>query len=343
MIIYYAAGGGLGHLTRARSAIHSLSINEPVALVTASPFAADNRIVGDAQVIGIPQNFSGDLQGYQQWLEKTFIEYAPTEIFLDAFPCGILSEFGNFNFPGNAKLIHLARNLRWFEYEKVIQGKPPFFQQVYFVETLENEQQAFLLTNTEAMSFLELQDPPVDLSEEEKIIVRTFQERFTHDPRPCWLIVHSGSAEEIAELLAYAGEMSEQEQINPRLVLVAPQKIDLPNLKKLSRLQPGDSQLQQLDSDAQTSDIEHQTPDAKFQTPDARRQTVLERIDFYPASALFPFVHRIITAAGFNAMRQTENYREKHRFLPFARRFDNQFLRAARRHATESAKQKFEI
>jgi hypothetical protein len=39
----------------------------------------------------------------------------------------------------------------------------------------------------------------------------------------------------------------------------------------------------------------------------------------------------IITGCGFNAMRQTLPYRERHRFIPFPRRYDDQFLRAARR------------
>jgi hypothetical protein len=50
----------------------------------------------------------------------------------------------------------------------------------------------------------------------------------------------------------------------------------------------------------------------------------------YPATPFLPLAERIITACGFNVMRQTAGYREQHRFLPFPRHLDDQFLRAAR-------------
>ncbi|HSD38890.1 MAG TPA: hypothetical protein VLC92_15365 [Rhodocyclaceae bacterium] len=59
----------------------------------------------------------------------------------------------------------------------------------------------------------------------------------------------------------------------------------------------------------------------------------IERIDLQPASALFPFAARIVTACGFNSMQQTAPWRERHLCMPFARRFDDQFLR--RKHALE--------
>jgi hypothetical protein len=58
-----------------------------------------------------------------------------------------------------------------------------------------------------------------------------------------------------------------------------------------------------------------------------------ERVDAYPASALFPAAARIVSAAGFNVMLETEPWREKHLVVPFPRKFDDQFTRAARRRA----------
>ena len=52
--------------------------------------------------------------------------------------------------------------------------------------------------------------------------------------------------------------------------------------------------------------------------------------NIYPASTLFESAERIFTACGFNAMKQTELFREKHFFIPFERRYDDQFKRAAR-------------
>lgn len=50
----------------------------------------------------------------------------------------------------------------------------------------------------------------------------------------------------------------------------------------------------------------------------------------FPASALFARAERIISAAGFNVMRQTRPFRDRHVVVPLPRRFDDQFERARR-------------
>jgi hypothetical protein len=47
----------------------------------------------------------------------------------------------------------------------------------------------------------------------------------------------------------------------------------------------------------------------------------------YPAADWFPLANRIFTGGGFNAMQQMALYRDKHKPLPFPRRFDDQFWR----------------
>ena len=54
-------------------------------------------------------------------------------------------------------------------------------------------------------------------------------------------------------------------------------------------------------------------------------------LDLIPASSLFAGAAKIISAAGFNVMLETEPYRGKHHAVPMPRRFDDQFARAARR------------
>jgi hypothetical protein len=54
-----------------------------------------------------------------------------------------------------------------------------------------------------------------------------------------------------------------------------------------------------------------------------------ETIDAYPVAHLFPRAQKIISAAGFNVMQETEPWRDKHHAIPFARRFDDQYARAA--------------
>jgi len=52
--------------------------------------------------------------------------------------------------------------------------------------------------------------------------------------------------------------------------------------------------------------------------------------DAFPATGLFPAAERIVAAAGFNAVRQTEPWRDKRFLVPYPRRFDDPFARAAR-------------
>src|SRR5690606_36196146 len=52
-----------------------------------------------------------------------------------------------------------------------------------------------------------------------------------------------------------------------------------------------------------------------------------------PAWPLFAGAGRIVSAAGFNTVRQAAPYRHTHRMLPFPRRFDDQFTRTARARA----------
>ena len=52
--------------------------------------------------------------------------------------------------------------------------------------------------------------------------------------------------------------------------------------------------------------------------------------DAFPATGLCAAADRIVAAAGFNAVRQTEPWREKRFLVPYPRRFDDPFARAAR-------------
>lgn len=49
-----------------------------------------------------------------------------------------------------------------------------------------------------------------------------------------------------------------------------------------------------------------------------------------PAFVLFPHADRVFTGSGFNIMKQMSAFRYKHEYIPFPRRFDDQYLRAER-------------
>ncbi|MEM7659595.1 MAG: hypothetical protein AAF399_26000 [Bacteroidota bacterium] len=53
-------------------------------------------------------------------------------------------------------------------------------------------------------------------------------------------------------------------------------------------------------------------------------------IDLYPATALTEFAEKVFTGCGFNTMRQLIGLGDKHLYLPFERRYDNQVARSER-------------
>jgi hypothetical protein len=239
VIVCYARGGGLGHLTRMRAYLHTVHAGAPATILTEWP---------------------GDISGFM-----------PTEVVVDAFPAGLDGEVRVR--PGlrpGLRLVHLARLLRWDAYRPLITG-PVRFDRTWVCEPVSAPHLAFLEESSAEIAPLTLADPPAP----------------AQDAGGDWLIVHSGPAAEIMELIAYARESAVLEGLNPRLVLVSPAAPpDLP---------PG-----------------------------------VVHIDVYPAWPLFASAGRIVSAAGFNVVRQAAPYRHKHRMVPFPRRFDDQFTRAAR-------------
>ena len=283
MILYYAMGSGLGHLTRARAVLHTLALRGPVTLLTASPWRHDARITGSAHVLRVPETLLGDLPAYRRWLRRTVEQVCPEAIYLDAFPAGLLGEWCDVPLPEHIPVHHVARLLRWPAYRQRLGGVPPRLTTTYVLEPLTAAHEAFLRQQSLYLLPLVLQDPPATPGD---ILAGppAWLSRHTH---PLWLIIHAGSATEILELLAYARDTSRLEGVRPQMLLLAPHR-------------PG----------ALPSSVTY--------------------CNLYPITPLLPLADRIITACGFNVMRQTAAYREQHRFLPFARHLVDQFLRAAR-------------
>ena len=273
MIVAYAFGGGLGHLTRVRSALHTLGRTGPVTYLTSSPFAADRRVVGEADVRLVPAHLAADPAALRAFIRAQLHDLEPAEVVVDAFPFGIAGELDASVAPTGTRVTHLARLLRWDHYTAV--ARPPAsalrFDRTLVVEPLGAAHGAALSELSVETSTLALIDPD------------------PQDPAPpvapgAWLVVHAGAIDEVRDLLAYARDQAAAESCRPEIVLVgAPAPVD-----------------------------------------------ELPVIDAYPAWPLFAAAGRVFTAAGFNAMRQLAPHRDRHRILPFARRFDDQFERARR-------------
>ncbi len=131
MISYYANGGGLGHLTRARAFLHTLGLERDAMIVADSPFASDRRVVGDIPVATVPQG----------------------ELILDTFPAGLFGEIEG------GVVDYVARYVRWDRYR--VPPNTPQIRRAYILEPLHPDQERYVRAHAETViENFELRDPP---------------------------------------------------------------------------------------------------------------------------------------------------------------------------------------
>ncbi|WP_205315393.1 hypothetical protein [Nonomuraea lactucae] len=126
MIVCYARGGGLGHLTRVRAYLHTVHPGEPAEILTAWP----ERLPGASELV------------------------------VDAFPAGLDGELSRRTVPPGVRVVHLARLLRWDAYRPLIPDDPVRFDRTYLVEEITGPHLAFLGSVSRAVTPLTLADPP---------------------------------------------------------------------------------------------------------------------------------------------------------------------------------------
>jgi hypothetical protein len=188
VILYYALGGGLGHLTRARKVIEALGLRD-VVLLTASPFGADPRVTGPHRALKVPRRLGHDRAAFRAWLAPVLD--GADELVVDTFPGGILGELcGGVTLP-TATLI--ARRLRWEVYEQRLDGPLPTYDRTFEVEPLG-------VGEPLALPRAPIGEPLAD--------------------EPHWLVVHSGPQRELDVLLEHARGA-------PRLIVVSPRHRDV--------------------------------------------------------------------------------------------------------------------
>jgi hypothetical protein len=272
MILYYAVGGGLGHLTRARRVLERLGLQDDAAIVTATPDARDERITGGITIVDVPPHLDRSPEACRTWLHDLVRHRRPERLLVDVFPGGIQGELCGLDV---CPMDYVARLLRWDEYRCAVPAELPRFATTYVVEELTPPHAAFVREHSDQVVALDL---------------TPMSSQYDHEATdPYWLIVHSGPETEVRELVAYASELRALNAAPPRIIVAARCRLLLPD--------------------------------------------GFEHADTYPAAPLFEAADRVISAAGFNVMLEMEPWREKHAVIPFARRFDDQHLRAARRRA----------
>ncbi|MEY4581528.1 MAG: hypothetical protein RL701_6231, partial [Pseudomonadota bacterium] len=115
-LVYYALGGGLGHLVRARAFLHTLGLRDRALVLTASPHALDARVMEGLAISLVPEHLERDQQALQSFLADEISRVAADCLCVDTFPAGLLGELEGITSPPHVQRWHVARLLRWNVY-----------------------------------------------------------------------------------------------------------------------------------------------------------------------------------------------------------------------------------
>ena len=277
MILYYALGGGLGHVSRALKLMQQWHI-ENYKIMTSAITAT--RFIDSKRLIIIPRE---EVNQADQVVQQLLSNERVSSFYIDTFPCGLKGELSNVSIPTHIKVHYVCRRLKWHEYEKHLKTTC-HFHTTHILEEPEPAHRAFILKSSEQVKCLKLAVPS-SASNPKGII-----EQYNLPPHQAiWLITHSENPAELKALINYAKDIAQIEGCHPYLLV--------------------------------NTNIEN------------NELNVDQLIFHYPSYELFPICDRIFSACGFNMMQETKELVSKHFFIPFDRKFDDQFWRAKKRKA----------
>lgn len=217
MIFFYAVGGGLGHLNRVSVFIRQFKI-ESFKVITGHP--QSDLFFHKKDVISVPSALAEDRKGLADFLAAEISTHNVSAFYIDTFPAGLLGELpllNNISFP----VFYLARRLRWKQYAGLVHLLPYRFFKTFLLETLEPLHLQFIAENTDEAVTLRLNYPEPEPSR--------IQLSLVPPDKPLWLIVHSSDKEEVQLLHDHAVEIAAIEGVNPFLVVLSDQKIEVGN------------------------------------------------------------------------------------------------------------------
>lgn len=213
MKLFYAMGGGVGHLSRVRHFINQFHIS-PYKVLTNNPLAVK---------LFRPENLL-----YAEGKTKTQVaQHVLTlinstdydELYVDTFPVGLFGELNSIK--ANKKTHYLARRLKWNAYKKLVKNIP-VFNTVFCFEEPEPAQETFLQETGKNILPISLHYPAPNPA---SIPVHLIPEG-----RPLWLVVHAFVGEEVEALVHYAMEIAARENHKPVFVVLTDQQIDIENV-----------------------------------------------------------------------------------------------------------------
>jgi hypothetical protein len=210
-VLYYALGGGLGHLVRAAAFLRQQGWTDRALVLNASPHQADPRILGAIPSLAVPTDLAQDIDRFRDWLSAVVIREQPALICVDCFPGGIRGELCELAALDGIRLWHLARLLQWPRYAELLRGPAPHYEQSWRLEPLHAPHEAFLQAHSAAVQDYQT----IDSKPNEHL--------HAAPEMPFWLVLHSGPEVEVQELTDYAVQMRQIEGSPLPIVIASPQ------------------------------------------------------------------------------------------------------------------------
>jgi hypothetical protein len=284
VILYYAPGAGLGHLSRAIKFISGKLHDSPVILLGTSRHAT---VINDSLPTNVQYKQLLTAELSTEGFRRQLAQFSAELVLVDAFPAGINGEI---QAPCDCPAWHLARRLKWQQYEPLIQA-PLRFERTFLLEKLDASHHTMLIAQSESVTRTPL---PQITSRLDSLNRQELLAHFGLPSRladaPFGIIAHAGSFEETQQLIDYADELHRYGECGPCFVVATPI----------------------------ASARNHQTHGLKTEFLPGR----------WPVSSLFHHAELVVSGAGFNIVNEMTYNNVRHRVLPFERRWDDQFSRA---------------
>jgi predicted glycosyltransferase len=223
LILYYAVGGGYGHYSRAISYFHTNQIHEDNFLILCNP-ELQSLSTTKKNILSIKES---DLTMFDILLSNIVRDYSIDEIIIDTFPMGILGEWIKFQTKIPKKLI--LRNLNIKRYLKDISIR--LSKQIDFpflLDYLSKEFKVLYQIEPISVDYYEIIYPLNKLIK--KFVLQNdlnIQIDFSIMPEKYFLVVHSGSLEELENLVFYAIDYKKMNQSKEIILIISAHKIEI--------------------------------------------------------------------------------------------------------------------
>ncbi len=210
--MYYAVGGGMGHITRAKAVLYTAEIEkEEVIICTASKYAGE--LLKDYNYEIIPGELAYDKSELQNWLLDFIKTHEIGGVYLDVFPGGIIGEWMDFPLK-ELNFFYMARIFKYLFYQSKFKGSFPSFSEIFICEKIPKDQLDWTRKLGKKISFF-------NLFYEEKSSSESLRKQFEKSDQTNWIIVHSGPEKEVEVLFQEAIDLANMEKTDAKFWLIS--------------------------------------------------------------------------------------------------------------------------